>query len=112
MFIYLSTRSLNNLYVNDGYWHLGIEEELIIFEYLNYLKKNDKISFNKEVKRYKFYLDDKSCSKLGIPYIDHKKDRFVYLYFLKILPGYLQDLNLINTLWIKHLYIHFLHGIN
>ena len=52
---------------------------LIIFEYLNYLKKNDKISFNKEVKRYKFYLDDKSCSKLGIPYIDHKKDLFALI---------------------------------
>ena len=51
----------------------------ILFEYLNYLKKNDEILFNKEVKRYKFYLDNKSCSKLGITYTDHKKDLFALI---------------------------------
>ena len=47
---------------------------LILFEYLNYLKKKDENLFNQEVKGYKFYLDKESCSKLNITYIDHKKD--------------------------------------
>ena len=47
---------------------------IILFTYLDYLKNNDENMFNKEVKRYKFYLDKQSCSKLNIPYIDHKND--------------------------------------
>ena len=59
--------------------NLDNTNSLIIFEYLNYLKKNDENLFNKEVKRYKFYLDNESCSKLGIAYIDHKKDLFALI---------------------------------
>ena len=47
---------------------------IILFTYLDYLKNNDENMFNKEIKRYKFYLDKESCFKLNIPYIDHKND--------------------------------------
>ena len=47
---------------------------IILFTYLDYLKNKDENMFNQEVKKYKFYLDKESCSKLNIPYIDHKND--------------------------------------
>jgi len=54
--------------------YLDNTNSVILFEYLNYLKKNDENLFNQEIKKYKFFLDKESCSKLGITYIDHKKD--------------------------------------
>ena len=51
----------------------------ILYYYLSYLKKNDEKKFDDEIKKYKYYLDEDSCSKLNIKYIDHKKDIFVLL---------------------------------
>lgn len=51
----------------------------ILYHYLSYLKKNDGKKFDDEVKKFKYYLDEESCSKLNIKYIDHKKDIFELL---------------------------------
>ena len=45
-----------------------------IFEYLSYLKQNNISKFSDELKKYKFFLDEDSCDKLGTQYINHKDD--------------------------------------
>ena len=45
-----------------------------IFEYLSYLKQNNISKFSDELKKYKFFLDEDSCDKLGTQYINHKGD--------------------------------------
>ena len=46
----------------------------ILFEYLNYLSVKDKAKYSEELKKYKFFLDKDSCTKLGIKYINHQDD--------------------------------------
>ena len=46
----------------------------ILFEYLKYLKIKDVSKFTIEKEKYKYFLDEDSCSKLGITYINHKDD--------------------------------------
>ena len=47
---------------------------LIIFEYLHYLQQNDQKKFLVELKKYRFILEEDSCNKLEIEYINPKED--------------------------------------
>ena len=46
----------------------------VLFTYLNYLKTKDGKQYSDELKKYKFFLDPNSCSKLEIKYINHRED--------------------------------------
>lgn len=52
---------------------------LISFHYLHYLKNNNEKQFRDELKKYKFFLDEESCSKLKVQYINHKKDILFFI---------------------------------
>ena len=62
---------------------LNNTDSSIIFEYLNFLKKNKEHLYSDELKKYKFFLDKESSAKLGVKYIDHKDDFFKMIDLIK-----------------------------
>jgi hypothetical protein len=47
------------------------------------LKNNNEKQFRDELKKYKFFLDEESCSKLKVQYINHKKDILFFIYSIQ-----------------------------
>ena len=55
---------------------LNNTDSSIIYEYLNYWKQKEHSHFLKELKKYKYFLDQESCAVLGVKYINHQEDVF------------------------------------